>query len=77
MDDDRRRFAGNMARFFDVKPNGDGKTLDIGGDRDANVKRAVLAALDDIDSVSDDFAELYRRFAFTQQELEEAVRKCK
>ena len=30
MDDDRRRFEGNMARFFDVKPNGDGKTLDIG-----------------------------------------------
>ena len=74
MDEDQRHFEGNMARFFNEEPDGDSKTLDIGGDRDANVTRAVLLALEDIDSVSDDFAKVYGRFAFTQQELEEAAR---
>lgn len=77
MDGDQRHFEGNMARFLDEKPKGDGKTLDLGGDRDAHVSRAVVAALENIDSVSDDFAKSHGRFAFTQQEMEEAARKCK
>ena len=75
MDEDQRHFEQNMSRFLDKKPEGDGKTLDIGGDRDANVTQAVLAALEDIDSVSNDFAKSHGRFAFTQQELKEAARK--
>jgi len=76
MDEDQLHFECNMARFLDEKPNDDGKTLDLGGDRDAHVSRAVVAALENIDSVSDDFAKSHGRFAFTQQELEEAARKC-
>ena len=68
----QQRFEDNMARFADPELKGDGKTLNIGGQRDELLNQAVLDALDDLDNLDEEFAQAYERFAWTEEEMEKA-----